>query len=508
MKIKNYLSKLSILLVVTIVTLSNAFSASPVPSSVDATFTGITSGASEQIRSIVKYNGKYLIAGDFDTYNGNNSTGIALISSTGVFDNTFTSGLSAGENVEALAVQSDNTIVVSTSTGGVAPFNIKRLNSSGQVLTTTTVDDLVLALGIQSGTDKIIVGGYFTKINGNTVTSFINRLTSVGAHDATFNPMTVQNAISCITVTSTNEIYIGGYEIGSTNVAKLNADGSQNNSFSGQAFSSGAYISSIVVKSNGKLVVGGNFTTYNSNTVSHIVGITSTGAYDNTFATSGTGFSSDINALAIQSDDKILVGGNFQNYNGTTRNYIARINSNGTLDASFTSSEAADALVNTICIDGDYTLIGGNFTQYNSNTNLIRLAKLHRVTVPAIITSSVTNVTTTTATGGGEVTNDGGYDLSAKGTVWNTSINPTTTTNLGKIVDGSTAIGTFTANLTSLQQGVMYYVRAYATNQVGTAYGDNVTFTTVPTLGQWGLIAFGVLMASFGGVWLWKKNLV
>jgi uncharacterized protein (TIGR02145 family) len=93
-----------------------------------------------------------------------------------------------------------------------------------------------------------------------------------------------------------------------------------------------------------------------------------------------------------------------------------------------------------------------------------------------IITSALTCLTSTTAASGGTITSDGGTPVTVRGVCWSTTPGPTialpTKTN-----DGS-GIGAFISNLLLLIPNTTYYVRAYATNNIGTAYGDELTFTT------------------------------
>lgn len=93
----------------------------------------------------------------------------------------------------------------------------------------------------------------------------------------------------------------------------------------------------------------------------------------------------------------------------------------------------------------------------------------------ALTTASVSNILTTTATCGGNVTSDGGYPVSARGVCWSTSPGPTTAD--AKTTNGS-GTGSFTSSLTGLTSGTGYYVRAWSTNSTGTSYGPQVTFTT------------------------------
>ena len=94
---------------------------------------------------------------------------------------------------------------------------------------------------------------------------------------------------------------------------------------------------------------------------------------------------------------------------------------------------------------------------------------------PTVTTSAVVLITETTAVAGGKVTADGGASVTERGVVYSTSQNPTTVNS--KVTAGS-GTGSFTCNLSGLQAGTKYYVRAYAVNSAGTSYGTQVSFTT------------------------------
>ena len=98
-----------------------------------------------------------------------------------------------------------------------------------------------------------------------------------------------------------------------------------------------------------------------------------------------------------------------------------------------------------------------------------------------LTTSELTEITATTAIGGGEITNDGGSSVTARGVCWSNTQNPTITDS--KTNDGS-GNGAFVSNLTGLLPDTLYYVRAYATNGVGTYYGNEVSFTTLWSCGK------------------------
>ena len=93
-----------------------------------------------------------------------------------------------------------------------------------------------------------------------------------------------------------------------------------------------------------------------------------------------------------------------------------------------------------------------------------------------LTTAGATAITTTTATSGGNITNNGWSAVTARGVCWSTSSNPTIALS-AKTSDGA-GNGTFTSSITGLSSGTTYYIRAYATNGLGTEYGNQVTFTT------------------------------
>ena len=98
------------------------------------------------------------------------------------------------------------------------------------------------------------------------------------------------------------------------------------------------------------------------------------------------------------------------------------------------------------------------------------------ITLPTVVTAEITEITANSAKGGGEVTNDGGAEVTERGICWSTNANPTL--NDSHIASG-TGIGAFTAMMNSLEANTTYHVRAYATNEKGTAYGLDREFTTL-----------------------------
>jgi formylglycine-generating enzyme required for sulfatase activity/GH43 family beta-xylosidase len=120
---------------------------------------------------------------------------------------------------------------------------------------------------------------------------------------------------------------------------------------------------------------------------------------------------------------------------------------------------------------------------------------------PTVTTTAVSGITATTATSGGNVTSDGGGSVTARGVCWSTSANPTTSNN--KTTDGSGA-GSFASSIAGLSSKTSYHVRAYATNSVGTSYGDDVSFTTSaaqkPTVTTGSASAVATSSATLNGI--------
>ena len=141
----------------------------------------------------------------------------------------------------------------------------------------------------------------------------------------------------------------------------------------------------------------------------------------------------------------------------TVSNNTATITINGTLTAGQTL---------TLCVFG-----------YNKVTNIQQITVANPAVAPTVTTTAISDVDKTTATGGGNVTADGGATVTARGICWSTSQNPTVSDS--HTTDG-TGTGSFTSAMTSLAANTTYYVRAYATNSAGTAYGEQVSFTTLP----------------------------
>ena len=144
-------------------------------------------------------------------------------------------------------------------------------------------------------------------------------------------------------------------------------DGSLDTTFVQTGTGLSSTVNSVAIQGDGKIIVGGGFTTYNGVSRPRLARLNTDGTLDITFVQTGTGFDSTVNSVAIQEDSKIIVGGAFVTYNGVSRPYVARLNTDGTLDTTFVQTGTGlSGTVTSIAIQGDGKIIvGGYFETYN-----------------------------------------------------------------------------------------------------------------------------------------------
>jgi uncharacterized delta-60 repeat protein len=352
----------------------------------DTTFSTGT-GFSNSVRAITtQADGKILVGGEFTTYNGVTENRIIRLNADGSKDTVFNTGTGFNNTVLAITTQVDGKILVGgefTTYNGVTENRIIRLNADGSKDTVfntgTGFNNAVYAITAQTD-GKILVGGVFSTYNGFIV-NYIIRLNTDGSKDNAFSTGTgFNNFVSTITTQSDGKILAGGAftsynnSITENRIIRLNADGSKDTAFSTASGFDGP-VMAIATQVDGKILVGGGFTTYNSVTENYIIRLNTDGSKDTGFNT-GTGFNDAVYAIAIQADGKILVGGFFTTYKGVTENKIIRLNADGTKDTSFTAGTGIDNWVLAIATQADgKILVGGNFTTYNGVTEnyIIRL---------------------------------------------------------------------------------------------------------------------------------------
>ena len=294
-------------------------------------------------------------------------------------DNSFTASL-LNNTVRTIAKQSDGKIIV----GGdftqydTSTYNyIIRFNTNGTVDTSfnigTGFDGIVRTVVVQSD-DKILVGGDFSFFNGSFYKRLV-RLNSDGSLDTSFNstPGFDGNSVYAIAISSDNKIYVGGdfdfynSSVATNYIARLTTAGFYDSTFAiGTGFDLPVY--TISIQSDNSIMVGGEFTVYNGTGVNKIVHILSDGTIDTTDFISGIAFNNSVYFIKLLSNSNLLVLGAFTQYNGTTVNRIVELYANGSIYNTFSSGFNAPTRVLQVDLSNNY-LIGGDFTSYNGNSN-------------------------------------------------------------------------------------------------------------------------------------------
>lgn len=157
-------------------------------------------------------------------------------------------------------------------------------------------------------------------------------------------------------------------------------------------------VNTAVVQPDGKIIIGGNFLLYDGVPRSKIARINNNGSLDTSF-NPGAGFNGDVTALALDTNNSILAGGNFTGYNGESAHYVARILTNGTIDLLFSPDFSTG---NTYAINAIHVtpqgkiLIGGEFEMVNNLTcsGLVQLTNTGATDVTFNITSQVNSLIT------------------------------------------------------------------------------------------------------------------
>ena len=216
---------------------------------------------------------------------------------------------------------------------------------------------------------RIVVAGDFTDFN-QVVRNRLARLLPNGSLDTTFDPGPGANdTIRAIAMQADGRLVMGGFftQVLSTNrnrIARLNIDGSLDGSFNPGAGADNP-VYALAVQPNGRILVAGAFSTFNSISRPGIVRLNTNGTVDFSFNV-GSGADGPVYAVALQSDGKVLIGGDFSSVDGVTRGRIARLNSNGSLDLTFDPGDGVNDAVRAILFASDGgVIIGGSFTSVN-----------------------------------------------------------------------------------------------------------------------------------------------
>jgi uncharacterized delta-60 repeat protein len=362
------------------------------PGSPDVTYSG---GFNNTVYALaLQGNNQLLAGGDFTLADGVPRQRIARLNADGSLDAGFSmpsSTYGANGSVRAVAIQADGRILVGgvfTNFNSVVLNHMARLNSDGSLDSQFTpgsgADNPVYALAetFVGGLSKIMVGGSFATLCGTSING-IARLNSDGSLDTAFNPGLGANAtVYALAVQPADgKVVLGGDFTavnGNTNfnhIARLNTDGSVDATFN-PGVGANDSIRAIAIQSDGRILIGGLFTNVNGVVLNHIARLNTDGSVDNTFV-SGVGANDAVFSIALQSDSRIVLGGEFNQCSGVTRNGITRLNPDGTVDPTINFGTGANNFVAAVAIQEDTIqgyptnvpdekiIIGGGFTQYN-----------------------------------------------------------------------------------------------------------------------------------------------
>jgi uncharacterized delta-60 repeat protein len=326
--------------------------------------------------------GKLLFGGIFESYSGQPFNRIVRTEVDGSIDDTFDIGTGFDNDVYTMAVQTDGKILVGglfESYNGTPAGKIIRLNNDGSVDNTfgigTGFNFSVFAITIQSD-NKILVGGIFTQYNGQEQRKII-RLNTNGTIDNTFTNNTGMNNI-VYNIYTTNDgkiLALGTFTLYSgvtfNNIVRLNSNGTIDNTFNiGTGFNSETF--SAVIEDDGKILVTGAFTNYNGNPRRQVARLNNDGSIDNTF-NPGSGFASISGLTTVDTvakyNDKYFLTGEFNSYSGISANGLIRLNYDGTKDDTFNYgsglSFASSSFSLGYILDSGIHLVVGEINGYN-----------------------------------------------------------------------------------------------------------------------------------------------
>jgi uncharacterized repeat protein (TIGR01451 family)/uncharacterized delta-60 repeat protein len=330
-------------------------------------------------------NNMILVAGDFTLANGIARNRLARLNPDGTLDTSFsTPTTGANAAVRSTLVQSDGRILIGgffTNINGVVNNHIARLNYNGTLDSLFNAgagaDNSVFTLAetfVADGSRRLFAGGAFLTVKGVTRAG-IARLNDDGSVDASWNPGIGANGpVFAVVPYPTNsvrkgQVLIGGdfttvAGFGRAHIARLNANGTVDTSFNPPTGTDDS-VRAIALQPDEQILIGGLFTNVNGVARSRIARLNANGTTDLTFAP-GAGANDAVLAIALQANNKILLGGQFTFANGVTRHRITRMNSDGSVDPTINFGLAADSFIGSLVIQpDDKILLGGGFTHYD-----------------------------------------------------------------------------------------------------------------------------------------------
>lgn len=341
---------------------------------------------------------KILVGGVFSAYNGIIKNNILRLNLDGTLDTSFDAGNSISGNIMGIDINAAGNLLL---LGGIANYSgnivigLVSTSANGTLDTTFNAGGTGATVSpsnmLQLPNGKIFITGTFSDYNG-VVRKGAALIKADGTLDTTFDPGTGTN-ISVISsaISSDGGFLFGGSNITSYNGAnvssffKTDATGALSSSFNNNVKLFNANQPSCVVKqADDKLILGGFFNIVNGTSINNLVRLNTDGSVDTSFNNGGSGPNGVLQSISLQSDGKIIIGGSFTSYNGTPSVGIARINTDGTLDNTFTLGTGFTTvgppayIYATQQLASGKILVGGTyFNTYNgtalANKNLIRL---------------------------------------------------------------------------------------------------------------------------------------
>lgn len=289
-----------------------------------------------EIRAVTRQaDGKFVIAGTFTHVNGTPRAVLARLEANGDLDPTFVPDpaiVASKPSIQTLAVQSTGRIIVGCS-GDF--FALAPDGSRDAAFAPPSSFSSVYELAVLPD-DKLLVGGNFS--GGSR--PYLARTTADGAIDLTFANAGLNGEVDAIVVLSDGKILVsGGFTfagIVTTSVARFNSNGSLDSSFAPVTLAPppGGFRglgTTMALQSDGKILVGGSFSSVNSQPRNSLVRLESNGAVDTTFV-SGTAPNDFLHYVGLLPDGKVTIGGQFESYGGTVRSSWAVLTSTGALD--------------------------------------------------------------------------------------------------------------------------------------------------------------------------------
>jgi len=282
-------------------------------------------------------------------------------------------------DLKTLALQPDGRIIAGgemEKLGGYTHRYIVRLDTNGALLGgfNPGPNDVVRALAVQED-GKIVVAAKFAAV-GEWPQRFIKRFHTSGMVDTSFDPR-ANNHVTALGLQPDEKIVVGGYfttmaDVPRTNIARLHPDGRLDAGFNVAVkwgTNSGG-VDALAVQPDGRILIGGQFNTVNGQPHTNIARLNADGTVDGSFNAAANGHVSVpawdgwVNVLALQADGKILLSGNFTRLNEESRPYFGRLNADGTRDITF--NPGVDGFVNAVALQADgRILMGGKFSSLN-----------------------------------------------------------------------------------------------------------------------------------------------